>query len=358
MGVALVRARKPSARRLRGAVVVVVAAALALAGCFDASVIDARLTQAVQPAAAPATGCVETCGLTLRVTSLKADGTDSVAYNKAFGTFNGAETLVVASASKWLAGAVIMTLVDDGLLSLADTVSTFFPAYVGTQVGSITVAQLMSHTSGMDWTGNACLSNSSTTLTSCAATILAVPLKAAPGTQFAYGGNSMQVAGRIAEIVTGQQWATLAKARVFTPLGLAHTSWYGGNPQVAGGALSSVADYDKFLGVMQRNGTAYGVTVLSPGAVAALETDRIAGLRIAYTPNPETDGYGIGVWVNDEPGGATIASPGLYGAFPMISRSHCYRSMLLQQSSYLTARNQMQTIKPELDRQLACPATP
>lgn len=326
-----------------------------LAGCIpDTSVIDARLAQAVQPATPPATGCAEACGITLRVTSPNGDGSDKVEYDSSLGTYNGDETVAIASASKWLAGAVLMSLVDSGLLSLDDTVGEFFPAHAGTPTGSITVAQLFSHTSGMDWNPHPCLGDSSVTLEACAAAILAVPLRAAPGAQFGYGGNSMQVAGRIAEIVSGTSWVNLSRARLITPLGLTHTGWFGNNPQVAGGAISSASDYDRFLGVIQRGGTAYGVTLLTPQAVAAMQADRISGVTVAYTPNPQTDGYGIGVWLDFEPGGVTVSSPGKFGMYPLIDSGRCYRSVLLQQSSFVYAYLQMQVIKPEIDRQLSC----
>src|SRR5687767_15400736 len=50
---------------------------------------------------------------------------DKVVYRKSFGRFGADKVVPVASASKWLSGALIMTLVDDGKLSLADTVSKY-----------------------------------------------------------------------------------------------------------------------------------------------------------------------------------------------------------------------------------------
>jgi CubicO group peptidase (beta-lactamase class C family) len=42
---------------------------------------------------------------------------------------------VIASASKWLSGAVIMSLVDDRRLSLDDTVGKFYPSLVSVAKG-------------------------------------------------------------------------------------------------------------------------------------------------------------------------------------------------------------------------------
>jgi len=336
---------------------VLAAVTLLAGGCLsDTTKIDARLTAAVQPATPPATGCVETCGIQLMVTSRSATDVDSVEYDKKAGNAIGNENYYVASASKWLASAVVMSVVDDGLLSLDSTVGQFFPAYAGTQKGTITLAQLFSHTSGMAWTSNNCLGSASFTLATCVDAILAADLKAPPGTQFAYGGNSMEVAARMAELATGQTWEQLSQTRLIQPLGLTKTWWKADNPQIAGGAASTIADYDRFMAVMQSNGTRFGVTILSPGAVAAMETNRIAGLTIAYTPNPAIDGYGLGVWLDRGPNGIIVSSPGAFGVFPFIDRGRCYRGILFQNSSYANALRQMSVIGPELDRQLHCPS--
>src|SRR5687767_4219333 len=50
---------------------------------------------------------------------------DKVVYRKSFGRYGADKVIPIASASKWLSGALIMTLVDDGKLSLADTVSKY-----------------------------------------------------------------------------------------------------------------------------------------------------------------------------------------------------------------------------------------
>ncbi|HEY1055266.1 MAG TPA: serine hydrolase domain-containing protein, partial [Emticicia sp.] len=54
----------------------------------------------------------------------------------------------IASASKWLSGAVIMSLVDESKLSLNDTVGKYLPIFTKYKKGNITIRQLFSHTSG------------------------------------------------------------------------------------------------------------------------------------------------------------------------------------------------------------------
>ena len=129
------------------------------------------------------------------------DGAGVVHHERYLGSY-GANTFVpVASATKAVSAAVIMRLVDDGTLSLDDTVATYMPRYSGTQNGAITVRQAFSQTSGLwndEWP---CISSTATTLEACAVDILDhAPRISDPGATFFYGGNSMHVAGRIAEI--------------------------------------------------------------------------------------------------------------------------------------------------------------
>ena len=68
-------------------------------------------------------------------------------YDQCFGTYKPDTVVAIASASKWFAAATIMTLVDEGKLSLDDPVSKFLPRFTGKK-GQITLRQLLSHTSG------------------------------------------------------------------------------------------------------------------------------------------------------------------------------------------------------------------
>jgi CubicO group peptidase (beta-lactamase class C family) len=69
-------------------------------------------------------------------------------YEQCFGKYKPDTLVSIASASKWLSAATIMTLVDAGKLSLDDSVSKYLPKFTGTK-GEITIRQLLSHTSGL-----------------------------------------------------------------------------------------------------------------------------------------------------------------------------------------------------------------
>ena len=71
-----------------------------------------------------------------------------VLYEKCFGSYTPETEVLIASADKWLAAATIMSLVDEGKLSLDDHPSKFLPEFKGDAKGQATLRQMLSHTSG------------------------------------------------------------------------------------------------------------------------------------------------------------------------------------------------------------------
>lgn len=140
-------------------------------------------------------------------------------------------------------------------------------------------------------------------------------LKYKPGTAFAYGGASMQIGGRIVEIVGGKPWEQLFQERIAKPLGMTHTSFYGlgvtDNPLVAGGAKSSAREYTRFLQMIANKGVWQGRRILSEAAVNELcsnQTGFVPLLHPYQQPGTvmvdvgERADYGICVWrITQEP---------------------------------------------------------
>ena len=255
------------------------------------------------------------------------------AYSKSFGGYTGDTRQLIASCSKWLSAGVVMSLVDAGTIKLTDSVGKYLPVFTQYHKGNITIAQLFSHTSGFP--GNSTKgyeSNPFLTLEQSVDSIAKnVPLLAAPGKQFYYGGVSMQVAGRICEVATGENWASLFNEKIATPLGMTNTD-YGLtiNPQIAGGARSTPNDYIKYLNMIMNEGLAgNGTRVLSQAAITAMEQGQTANCTIAYTPYPLTllqtnNFYGIGNWRDVTGSGDTLiedSSPGAFGSHPWVDRS-------------------------------------
>ena len=249
------------------------------------------------------------------------------------GDYDDSTRVGIASASKWLSALTLARLVESGQLRWDSRVGEFLPeAPPATQ--AITLVQLFSHTSGIDAGEASCLSRRDTTLQRCALDILAMPLLYAPGTAFAYGGNSMQVAGAMAERATGRSWDALFLSEVVAPLGLRDTDWSAGllregyvanpNPRIGGGARSTLADYGRVLDMVLAGGDVAGQSFLDPASLATMAVDRAAGLPVLHSPEGTEGlgyGYGFGQWVEarDAWGATTrVSSPGAFGFTPWV----------------------------------------
>ncbi len=293
-----------------------------------------------------------------------------IVHQAGYGAFSPDTPVILASATKWLSGAVIASLVSDGTLALDDTLAQFFPDLEGAK-RSISVRQLFAHTSGLPGQ-SACLSSATTTLQSCAAQTLAADLRAAPGAAFAYGGASMQVGGRVAEIASGQSWADLFAERIAAPLGLTQTT-YGDtrNPRIAGGAEASARDYVTFLQMIAARGMHNGRQVLAASAVDAMLADQTGDAQVGYSPYgpfaprfdalPPVDSirYGVGVWREQLRAGGELgvsSSPGAFGASPWIDFDAQVVGILLVRNRLSNAMGPYLDLQ-RLARELAAPPT-
>ena len=193
---------------------------------------------------------------------LARDG--QILYEKALGKQTMDSFLPIASCSKMPAAATILTVAEDGLLDLDQPIGTYLQGHmiVPADKTSITTRMLLNHTSGLDGRPACLTSRKKETLQGCAQEILNAPLNFAPGTRFAYGGGGFQVAGSVAEVVTGRSWNSLFQEQFAAPLGLTTFTYSGGvlgdaiNPRLAHGASSNIYDYNKILQMILNGGQA------------------------------------------------------------------------------------------------------
>jgi D-alanyl-D-alanine carboxypeptidase len=138
----------------------------------------------------------------------------------------------MASASKAFSGAVALALVDQGALSLDDTVGQRLPALPAAW-GPVTLRQLLQHTSGLpDFTQDKAylgtLQRDPHMVFLPHASLLSdvsdEPLLFAPGAQFHYSNSDNIVVALMAEQATAQPYTALLASLVFSPLGLNETS--------------------------------------------------------------------------------------------------------------------------------------
>jgi len=269
---------------------------------------------------------------------VKFDGT--VLLEQYWGEFDRTTVVPIASATKWFSGTAIMSLVDDGLLDLDQPVGQILPAFAGRPDGmdQMTVRQMLSHTSGLPG-GSPWVSVKTITLKQAVNGIAATAgMNSPPGTEFRYGGTSMQVAGRVAEVAAQASWEQLFADRVTTPLGISDTDFLGlgptTNPRIAGGAQTSVDSYERVLRMLVDGGIYNGQQILSPAAVATMLSDQTAGAVIDSAPSTldEYLGYGIGTWIgrlDDADMPVEFISPGAFGTTPWIDFENEYYGLFM-----------------------------
>lgn len=289
-----------------------------------------------------------------------------VVYEKYFGNYNANTTVFIASASKWLSGATLMTQVDAGRISLDDPVSKHLPYFTGVN-GTMTIRQMFSHTAGYApesaLTSNEaeCIGNRFTTMDACAREIAQLKLIANPGAQFAYGSNSMQAAGRVCEVVSGKSWEVLFQENIAGPLGMTATTFgQGGNPLVPGGARSRLRDYANFLQMIANRGTFNGRRILSENSVREMQKDQTFGVPIFYSPHSRYGNanvrYGIGEWldVTDAEGNSIqVSSQGAFGFSPWLDKKRNLIGVFLVQNQlqnvYSTVAQIQQAVRQAID---------
>jgi hypothetical protein len=103
----------------------------------------------------------------------------AVAHQSCVGTYAPVDVVPIASATKTLSAAVLMSLVDSGLLSLDDTVGQYLPEWNTGQKALITLRMCFAHTSGMNATHPA-VGDDTLTLRQAAAQIATAPSAKSP----------------------------------------------------------------------------------------------------------------------------------------------------------------------------------
>ena len=149
-------------------------------------------------------------------------------FAKNFGTAKGPEPVfLLASISKPMTAAAVMSLVDQGQLSLDDKVVKFFPSFTGEGREAITIRNLLTHTAGLpDMLANdEMLRQEHATLADYREGALKAPLKFPPGTKYSYASMGILLSAEIAQKITGKPIADIVEERVFRPLGMTHTGF-------------------------------------------------------------------------------------------------------------------------------------
>jgi N-acyl-D-aspartate/D-glutamate deacylase/CubicO group peptidase (beta-lactamase class C family) len=124
------------------------------------------------------------------------------------------------SVGKQFTAAAVMTLVEDGLVSLTDPVTKYFPDAPGTWA-PITVRHLLTHTSGIaDYTGGRIDYRRDYSEDELARLAYDQPLDFPPGSQWKYSNTGYVLLGAVVRKASGRFYGDLLRERVFAPLGM------------------------------------------------------------------------------------------------------------------------------------------
>lgn len=258
--------------------------------------------------------------------------------NTGYSAYNTSTVVPIASASKWLTAATMLSLVDDGLVALDDKVSDHLPEFTGIS-GDATIRQLLSHTSGIAQAD--CIWDEASSLRACVSRIARSNSTTNPGTRFSYGNTSFSVAGRIIEIVTGLSFESAFQQRIAGPVGMTSTTFVGNfyptaaNPVPAASAQSNLDDYGRFVNMLSQGGEIDGTRVLAGSSVLEMERDQVSALDTSGDSAVRTTGipsYGLGTWrdvVTADDRGMIVSGNGAYGFYPWIDRARNSYGVLL-----------------------------
>jgi CubicO group peptidase (beta-lactamase class C family) len=135
----------------------------------------------------------------------------------------------LASVTKQFTAAAVLMLVDEGKLSLDAKITDVLPGLPAAW-SPVTVRHLLTHTSGIKsytdvYREQKIPDDRAFTHEQILALVKDAPLKAAPGTRFAYCNTGYFLLGMIVEKVSGQSYPAFVTKRIFAPLGMTSSGY-------------------------------------------------------------------------------------------------------------------------------------
>ena len=307
-----------------------------------------------------------------------------IVFRGAWGDYKPDTIVRMYSMTKAVTGVAAMILYDEGMFSLNDPLSKYLPEFAATKVGKegtdsagrrtfynvplehpILVKDLFRHTTGMDYAGPKDEKGENVykkvdmmggaplvdfNLAEATKRLASVPLNEQPGTAFRYG-YSIDVLGRLVEVLSGKTLDQYFEEKIFKPLGMKDTSFFvsedkwnrlatlyspkrgegatgieksTGSAQesykkkpnlLLGGAglTSTLDDYARFYQMLLSNGQLDGVRILSPKSVEMMHSETLDGMPHIGGTLPAYAGFGLTFAINPRSGkSGEPASEGSY----------------------------------------------
>lgn len=285
------------------------------------------------------------------------------------GSVNPQTEFESASTSKWVTAAVILHLVDAGILQLSDNPQQYinsWPSASADPRSTIQLRHLLSFTSGLI-SEPICINLANADFAQCVDKIAEINQNNGkiPGTEFYYASTHLQVAGLMAIKASGSRdWADLF-TQFKRQTNLFNHSRYDlpslTNPRLAGGMHWQSDDYLDFIRSFQRG------NLLSSSLKQQAMRDQLGNTRIGYSPAQlalkQDWHYGFGLWL--ECTASTFncsnvqyySSPGAYGAYPFIDDNAGLIGILARQGnlgSFAEGKAQFDQIAPHVEAWALC----
>ena len=302
-------------------------------------------------------------------------------FKETWGEYKPDTIVRMYSMTKAITGVAAMILYEEGRFNLNDPVSKYLPEFTKMRVGRevfdasgkrtyytvpaerpITVRDLFRHTTGLDYAGPKDENGENAykkiemmggaplvpfDLGEAVRRLASVPLNDQPGTMFRYG-YSIDVLGRLVEVLSGKTLDQFFAERIFQPLGMTDSGFFvpeekwkrlavlyapkksgsGIEPSTSpaqesfkkkpalllGGAglVSTLDDYSRFCMMLMNDGQLDGVRILARKSVELMHTDDLGNL-------PRTGvlqgGYGFGLTFAVNLGPGKVGSVGSEGEY-------------------------------------------
>lgn len=271
-----------------------------------------------------------------------------VRHSYAKGGFTGDTPVLIGSATKMVTGFTMWRLVDRGEVRLdqhpQDSIAFWTSVEPGGR-GAVTLEQTMAFTTGFNQKpfDPTCINDGVSTLAACVQEIHDGGTDSAPGTQFSYGPEHMQIGALMAATTTGTDFISLMDHELFTPFGLSDATRFspqsGDNPRFSGSLQSTANDYGKLL-------TAFLDGSLTPNRTALI-ADRTETVFLAYRPEATRSGmrdwhYAFGFWRECDTGwnaacadDPIISSPGAFGFTPWVDVDRGYWGIIAMEELFI-----------------------
>ena len=251
----------------------------------------------------------------------------------------------LASVTKTFTAALILSLSEDGKLSLDDPLRKHVPEFAVAK--DVTLSQLLIHTSGIPDFAEDPAGDKTKSVAKTPAEMLdwikalTPALQYQPGTKWSYSNSNYALLGLIAERVSGKPLADLYRERLFVPAGAAglavddpadvvpyraqgyrrikgqpgkfrNAAWIHPTiPGAAGGLRGTADDLIRFSHALYGGGILNAASLRQLHAAGKLSDGRTTkfGMPLDWQKGLNSD-YGLGLFIKPTPGGTRLAHQG------------------------------------------------